>query len=51
MAKKKRQPTQRSQVERELRTPKYRLRVVSDKTQYDRQRDKKVRSEDFQKAA
>ncbi|MFY0665946.1 MAG: hypothetical protein JXQ97_15090 [Natronospirillum sp.] len=51
MSKKKRQPTQHSQVERELRTPKYRLRVVSDKTQYDRKRDKKPSAEDFQKAA
>ena len=51
MSQRKRKPTQHSQVQRELRTPKYRQRVVEDKTKYSRKRDKAVRSEDFRKAA
>lgn len=51
MARKKRTPTQNSQVERDLRSPLYRMQVVKDKTRYNRKRDKAVRSEDFRKAA
>lgn len=51
MAKKRPKPTQHSAVQRDLRTPKYQMRVVEDKTRYKRQRDKMVRSEDFRKAA
>jgi hypothetical protein len=38
-------------VQRELRTPKYQMRVVEDKTKYKRNRDKAVRMEGFRKAA
>jgi hypothetical protein len=38
-------------VHRELRTPKYQMRVVEDKSKYKRNRDKAVRMEDFRKAA
>lgn len=51
MAKRRAQPTQHSAVRRELRTPKYQLRIVEDKTRYNRKRDKQARSEDFRKAA
>ena len=51
MAKKRAKPTQHSAVQRELRTPKYHMRVVEDKSKYKRKRDKAVRIEDFRKAA
>src|SRR5690554_3887246 len=51
MAKKRAKPTQHSAVQRELRTPKYQMRVVEDKRKYSRNRDKSVRMEDFRKAA
>lgn len=51
MARKKRTPTQHSQVQRDLRSPLYRMQVVKDKTRYNRKRDKTVRSEDFRKTA
>ena len=52
-ARKRRQPapTQHSAVQRELRTPKYRMRVVEDKRRYKRQRDKPVKLEGWPKAA
>lgn len=51
MSRKKRTPTQHSQVQRDLRSPLYQMRVVADKSRYNRKRDKRVRSEDFRKAA
>ncbi|WP_339800152.1 hypothetical protein [uncultured Marinobacter sp.] len=51
MAKARAKPTQHSAVQRDLRTPKYQMRVVEDKSRYNRKRDKTVRSEDFRKAA
>lgn len=51
MAKKKAVLTKHSAVQRDLKTPKYRMRVVEDKTRYRRNRDKSVRMEDFRKAA
>ncbi|AMQ88532.1 hypothetical protein J122_8 [Marinobacter excellens LAMA 842] len=51
MARKKAKATQHSAVQRELRTPKYQMRVVEDKTKYKRNRDKAVRMEGFRKAA
>jgi len=51
MARKRAKATQHSAVQRELRTPKYQMRVVEDKTRYKRTRDKAVRREDFRKAA
>tara|TARA_R110001592_G_scaffold134538_2_gene350304 strand:- start:561 stop:770 length:210 start_codon:yes stop_codon:yes gene_type:complete len=51
MTKKKAKPTEHSAVQRELRTPKYQMRVVEDKSKYRRNRDKSVRMEDFRKAA
>ncbi|WP_298449154.1 hypothetical protein [uncultured Marinobacter sp.] len=51
MAKKKVSPTKHSAVQRELKTPKYQMRVVEDKSKYRRSRDKNVRMEDFRKAA
>ncbi len=51
MAKKKARPTQHSAVQRDLRTPKYQMRVVEDKTKYRRNRDKAVSIGDFRKAA
>lgn len=51
MAKKQAKATQHSAVQRELRTPKYQMRVVEDKSKYKRKRDKTVRMEDFRKAA
>lgn len=51
MAKKKAIPTKDSAVQRDLKTPKYRMRVVEDKSKYRRNRDKSVRIEDFRKAA
>ncbi len=51
MAKKRAKPTQESAVKRDLKTPKYQMRVVEDKTRYKRQRGKAVRAEDFRKAA
>jgi hypothetical protein len=51
MVKKKAQPTKHSAVQRELRTPKYQMRVVESKRQYRRSRDKTARTEDFRKAA
>lgn len=47
----KRQATQHSAVRRELRSPKYQMRVVENKKAYKRSRDKAVRSEAFGKAA
>lgn len=51
MARKRAKPIQESAIKRELKTPKYQMRVVEDKTRYKRQRDKTVRMEDFRKAA
>tara|TARA_R110001599_G_scaffold335612_2_gene552768 strand:+ start:1473 stop:1709 length:237 start_codon:yes stop_codon:yes gene_type:complete len=51
MAKKRAKPTQHSAVQRDLKTPKYQMRVVEDKSKYKRKRDKAVRIEDFRKAA
>lgn len=51
MAKKRAKPTQHSAVQRDLKTPKYQMRVVEDKNKYKRKRDKAVRIEDFHKAA
>ncbi|MBK1873821.1 hypothetical protein FE848_11345 [Marinobacter sp. 1-3A] len=51
MAKKKAMPTKHSAVQRELKTPKYQMRVVEDKSKYRRNRDKSLRMEDFRKAA
>lgn len=51
MAKKKAMPTKHSAVQRDLKTPKYQMRVVEDKSKYRRNRDKSVRMEDFRKAA
>lgn len=50
---KRRQPaqTQHSAIRRDLRTPKYRMRVVEDKRRYKRQRDKPVKLEGWSKAA
>ena len=50
MAKQK-SSTQESAVKRDLRSPKYRMRVVKDKTKYDRQRMKRSGMESYQKAA
>ena len=43
--------TQESSVKRDLRSPKYRMRVVKDKTKYDRKRVKRSGMESYQKAA
>lgn len=51
MARKRVRPTQESAIKRELKTPKYQMRVVEDKTKYKRQRNKKLLAEDFRKAA
>ncbi|MBS8241132.1 hypothetical protein DYI22_11525 [Marinobacter lipolyticus] len=51
MARKQAKPTQESAAKRDLKTPKYRMRVVEDKSKYKRQRDKVVRVEGFRKAA
>lgn len=51
MARKRVTPTQESAIKRDLKSPKYRMRVVEDKSRYRRQRDKAVRMEDFRKAA
>jgi len=54
MARKRAKATQHSAVHRELRTPKYQMRVVEDKSKYKRSRDKAVRvnsMEGFRKAA
>lgn len=51
MARKQAKAIQHSAVQRELRTPKYQMRVVEDKSKYKRKRDKTVRMEDFRKAA
>jgi len=51
MARKRSKATQHSAVQRELRTPKYQMRVVEDKTKYKRSRNKTVQREDFRKAA
>ena len=51
MARKRAKATQHSAVQRDLRSPKYQMRVVEDKTKYKRSRDKTVRSEGFRKAA
>lgn len=51
MAKKQRQPTADSAVHRDLRSPKYQMRVVQDKTRYSRKRAKATKVEDFRQAA
>ncbi len=51
MARKRAKPIQESAIKRDLKTPKYQMRVVEDKTKYKRQRGKAVRAEDFRKAA
>lgn len=51
MAKKRAKPTQESAIKRDLKTPKYQMRVVEDKSKYRRSRDKAVRMEGFRKAA
>ncbi|MBO6851526.1 MAG: hypothetical protein JJ867_13875 [Marinobacter sp.] len=51
MARKRAKPTQESAIKRDLKTPKYQMRVVEDKSKYKRRRDKCVRAEDFRKAA
>ncbi|AXS83180.1 hypothetical protein D0851_09095 [Marinobacter sp. Arc7-DN-1] len=51
MAKKRAKPTQESAIRRDLKTPKYQMRVVEGKTKYKRRRGKAVRAEDFRKAA
>lgn len=51
MAKSKQTRTQHSQVRRDLRSPKYRMRVVEDKTKYNRNRLKDESAEGLQKAA
>lgn len=51
MAKKRAKPTMHSAVQRDLKSPKYQMRVVEDKSKYRRSRDKTVRMEDFRKAA
>ncbi|WP_198402631.1 hypothetical protein [Marinobacter salinus] len=51
MAKKRAKPTMHSAVQRDLKSPKYHMRVVEDKSKYRRSRDKTVRMEDFRKAA
>lgn len=51
MAKKRVTPTQESAVKRDLRTPKYQMRVVQDKTRYNRKKQGKVGVEGFRKAA
>jgi len=51
MAKKKGRPTAESAVQRDLRTPKYRMRVVEDKSKYNRKKHKRVSMEGFPKAA
>lgn len=47
----KRKTTQHSAVRRDLRTPKYQMRVVENQKPYKRSRDKSVRPEEFLKAA
>ncbi|WP_404361940.1 hypothetical protein [Marinobacter sp.] len=49
MAKPRRKPTQHSAVQRDLRTPKYRVRIVEDKTKYKRARNKNLSREVFRK--
>jgi len=51
MAKKKATPTKHSAVQRDLKTPKYQMRVIENKSKYRRNRDKSVQMEDFRKAA
>lgn len=51
MAKLKTQPTAESAVKRDLRTPKYRMRVVESKATYQRQPKHKNRMESFPKLA
>lgn len=51
MAKRRARPTNHSAVQRDLRTPKFQMRVVENKTKYKRSRDRKVGAEDFRKAA
>lgn len=43
--------TQHSAIRRDLRSPKYQMRVVENKKSYKRSRDKGVRSEEFRKSA
>jgi len=47
----KNSPTNESAVKRDLRSPKYRMRVVKDKTKYDRKSMKRSGMESYQKAA
>lgn len=51
MSKNQKTSTQHSQVRRDLRSPKYRMRVVEDKTRYNRKRLKNASSEPYRKAA
>lgn len=53
MARKRRKAkaTEHSQIRRDLRTPKYRMRVVEDKTKYARRKHKKVNLEGWPGAA
>lgn len=51
MAKQKRKPTAQSAVKRELRTEKYRIRVVQSKVAYQRKPKHKNRQEPFLKQA
>lgn len=51
MSKQQKTSTQHSKVRRDLRSPKYRMRVVEDKTKYSRKRLKDESLEGFQKAA
>ena len=49
--KKRAQATAHSAVRRDLRTEKYRMRVVTDKTKYNRKKNRKIRVQDCPKAA
>ena len=53
MANKRRKarPTQHSELRRDLRSPKYRMRVVEDKRHYNRKKHKKVALEGWPGAA
>ena len=42
-----RTPTKESDVKREVRTPKYRMRVEKDRTKYDRYQNQHVIDEEF----
>lgn len=51
MAKKRATPTRESAVKRDLRTPKYQIRIVEDKTRYNRKKMGKISPEGFRKVA